>query len=122
MQLLALMFLAAWLYSLASFIYFPLKFISLKRRSASIWTFFTRSRLLLSALAYVMAAPFFSFVLIAIAAGGVSGSNASGIPDSLENFGWGICAMFVACAVLSLLFAFLRPSDSTGNAGKRDIT
>lgn len=109
MQFLAVSFLAAWLYSMGSLVYFPIKLVAMRRRAADVWTFFTRRRLLLSALAYFMAAPFLGFLAIAASAGGVSGSNASGVPDSIETLGWALCFMFLAAAVLSLLFAFLRP-------------
>jgi membrane protein implicated in regulation of membrane protease activity len=64
---------------------------------------------LLSAIAYLAAAPFLGFLAIAIAGGGVSGSHATGIPDSVETIAWVLCWLFLAAAAVALILAFIRP-------------
>ena len=105
----ALCFLAAWLYSVCSLVYIPIKIAVMKRKSQDVWTFLSRGRLLLSAIAYLAAAPFLGFLAIAIAGGGVSGSHATGIPDSVETIAWVLCWLFLAAAAVALILAFIRP-------------
>ena len=109
MQAIALCYLGIWFYSIGSLVYIPFKIAGMKRKSQDVWTFLSRRRLLLSALAYLASAPFLGVVAMAIAAGGVSGSNASGVPGVVETIAWGICFVFLAAAVIALLFVFIRP-------------
>jgi cation transporter-like permease len=108
MQLIALCFVGVWLYSVWSLVYIPIKIVGMKRRSQDVWTFLSRSRLLLSALAYLASAPFLGLLAMAISSGGVGGSHASGVPNSVETAAWVVCWVFVAAAVVALFLAFTR--------------
>lgn len=110
MQAIALLLVAAWFYSLGTFVYFPVRLIVLRRTARNPWAFFTRRRLLVSALAYLMAAPLMGLLLLAAAAGGVSGSHASGVPDSLGTIAWGLFWGLLVAMVLALLAAWARPA------------
>jgi hypothetical protein len=112
MQLIALCFLGAWLYSVWSLVYIPIKIVVMRRKSKDIWSFLSRRRLLLSAMTYLIAAPLLGCLALAISAGGTSGSNASGVPDSVEAAAWVVCSVFLAAAVAALILAVIRPRFS----------
>lgn len=114
MQILALCFGAAWLYSLVTLIYFPLKIAAMRRRSEDVWVFLSRRRLLLSAAAYLLAAPVLLFLAEAGAVAGVSGGGGgtSGTLDFLIPVGWGCLWVLLAAAAAALIAAFWRPQPT----------
>ncbi|MDT8837654.1 hypothetical protein [Paraburkholderia fungorum] len=111
-QFAALGFLAAWIYSIASLIYIPLKIAIMRRKSRDIWTFLSRRRLLLSALAYLVAAPFLGLLALCVSAGGVGGSHAMGISDPVETAAWAMCWIFLGASAVALVLALIRPASS----------
>ncbi|MGH8781295.1 hypothetical protein [Paraburkholderia sp.] len=117
MQLIALCFLGVWLYSVFSMAYLPIKVAAMKRNSQDIWAFLSRRRLLLSALAYLVAAPLLGLLVTMASVAGASGGNGSpGISDSVETAAWALSFVFLAAAAVALVLAFNRPKLGEGKS------
>jgi hypothetical protein len=110
MQSIALAFLAALLYSMAMMVYWPFKLLWLKRSSRSAWTYFSRSRLAVSGLAFLVASPGPGAIAFLISAASVSGSHSVTTPDWMEAFGWAFFFVWLAMAIVLLGLAILRPA------------
>lgn len=109
MEIIGLLLLGMWIYSVCSLVYFPIKIFKLRRKKKELWLFLSRKRLLLSALAYLVSAPFVGLLGLAVAAAGVSGSHAVGVSDDFEGFAYGVGAVLLAMAVVALALVFARP-------------
>lgn len=104
-----LVLIAAWIYSVFSLIYFPVKIFILKRKKKDVWQFLSRPRLLLSAFAYFVSAPLVGLLGFLVSAASSSGSHAVGMSDADEAVAWGLCAVFLAEATIALVLVFVRP-------------
>lgn len=102
-------FAGAWLYSVWSLAYFPIKVVVMKLKSQDVWTFLSRRRLALTAIAWLVAAPLPGFMVIALSGAGASGSHAVGASDSIETVAWACFALFLIAAASALAVAFIRP-------------
>jgi hypothetical protein len=120
MQMIALTFLGSLLYSMGMFMYLPCKLYYLKRTSRDVWAYFSRTRLLLTGLAYLVSSPGPGFIAFCISAGSVSGSHAVSVPDWLETFGWAFFIAWLAIAVTLLCLSF-RPRQSATNTASDDL-
>jgi hypothetical protein len=114
MQVIALCFLTAWLYSLFALAYIPIRVVIMKCNSGDVWTFLSRRRLLFTALANLVAAPFLGLFVLVVSAAGVSGGGVStGIPDAVETTAWAFSFVFLAAATVALALVFIRPKSGS---------
>ena len=107
MEFVAIVFLGMWLYAIGSLVILPYKIVGMKRRSEDIRTFLTRRRLLFLGGLYLITAPLVGLFIIAISAAGISGSNASGVSDTLVVFGWLNLWTFLVASCFALGGAYL---------------
>jgi hypothetical protein len=119
MQMIALTFLGSLLYSMGMFVYLPCKLFYLKRTSRDVWAYFSRTRLLLTGLAYLVSSPGPGFIAFCISAGSVSGSHAVSVPDWLETFGWAFFIVWLAIAVTLLGLSAFRPRQPVTHAASK---
>ncbi|HYQ51768.1 MAG TPA: hypothetical protein VES70_15260 [Pseudomonas sp.] len=107
MNFVAIVFLGMWLYAIGSLVTLPCKIAGMKRRSEDIRTFLTRRRLLFLGGLYLITAPLLGLVIFAVIGAGISGSNASGVSDTLVVLGWLNLGTFLVAGCWALAGACL---------------
>lgn len=113
MELIPALLLFMWLYGVCMLIYVPGKILRMRYESRDIWAFLSRGRLLCSVIAYAASAPLPVLLTIMIGAGGVSGSSARGVSQSIEWLAWTALWIFLGAAAVALMLVFFRPHSAT---------
>lgn len=107
-----LLLIGTWFYSACSLIYIPVRVLILILKGKDVWSFLSRRRLLLSALAYLVSAPLVGLFAFLVSAGSASGGHTLGISDDTETLAYWLAGIFLTAAGVAFMLLFVRPKPS----------